>query len=67
MELEESNIDSTQNHGPDIDERSDDEDDCAAHELLRGAPMVTQVVASGPPMSDSPVLSYNHEGFSVSY
>ena len=50
-----------QNHEPDIDERSDDEDDRAAHELLRAAPAVVQEFTD--PLT---ILTYNHHGFSVS-
>ena len=60
-DAEELDTDLTLAHDLDIDERSDDEDDRAAHELLRAAPAVTQVIAS-----DTPVLSYGHQGFSVS-
>ena len=60
-DAEELDTDLTLAHDLDIDERSDDEDDRAAHELLRAAPAVTQVIAS-----NTPVLSYGHRGFSVS-
>ena len=53
--------DGVQNPESDIDERSDDEDDRAAHKLLRAAPIVTQDFAD--PLT---VLPYNHRGFAVS-
>ncbi|KAF9780419.1 hypothetical protein BJ322DRAFT_1220931 [Thelephora terrestris] len=43
-----------------IDERSDDEDDRAAHEFLRSEPTATNPFANGSPM----VLPYSHQGFS---
>lgn len=46
----------------DIDERSDDEDDRAAHELLHAAPSAMSIGSSPSPV----VLPYNHQGFSVS-
>lgn len=58
---EELDVELAQDHEPEIDERSDDEDDRAAHELLRAAPVTTPAVPSNPP-----VLSYGHQGFSVS-
>ena len=70
-EFEGSDIDGMQNYEPDIDERSDDEDDRAAHELLRQTPVVMPAVTSTPGVTPAvtsvpPVLSYNHDGFSVS-
>lgn len=59
-DTEELDTDVAQAHDLDIDERSDDEDDRMAHELLR-APVMSQVTSSNPP-----VLSYGHQGFSVS-
>jgi len=53
--------DSAQNDEPDIDERSDDEDDRMAHELLRAAPTVARDFAD--PLT---ILPYNHQGFTVS-
>ena len=77
----ESDIDGMQGHKPDIDERSKDEDNHAAHKLLREMPAVMQATTGDPPVpklmheipaatqaltGDPPVLSYNHDGFSVS-
>jgi len=59
---EESDTDGEQNHELDIDERSDDEDDRVAHELLRATPMVAQGLTSDPTL-----LPYNHQGFAVSW
>jgi len=53
--------DGAQNHEPDIDERSDDEDDRAAHELLRAVPMAARDVTN--PLT---ILPYDHQGFAVS-
>jgi len=57
---DDSDADGIQNHEPDIDERSDDEDDRAAHELLRATP--TAVHDSVDPLT---ILPYNHQGFVV--
>jgi hypothetical protein len=48
-------------HDLDVDERSEDEDDRAAHELLRAAP--TAVL---DPIDPRTILPYNHRGFAVS-
>lgn len=45
----------------DINERSDDEDDRAAHEFLRSEPTTTNAFTNGSPA----VLPYGHQGFSV--
>ena len=61
-ECGENDSDDPRTYEPEIDERSEDEDDRVAHQLLRAAmPVVTPVVTNNPP-----ILSYNHEGFSVS-
>ena len=61
-ESEESDADSRQNHEPDIDEQSDDEDDRAAHELLCATPTVVRGLTANPT-----VLPYDHQGFAVSW
>jgi len=50
-----------ENDEPDIDERSDGEDDRAAHKLLHAAPIVTRDFTN--PLT---ILPYNHQGFAVS-
>jgi len=61
-ESEGSDTDHAQTHEPDIDERSDDEDDRAARTLLRSTPTVMQDVID--PLT---ILPYNHQGFAVSW
>jgi hypothetical protein len=57
-----SNPNAGQSDEPDIDELSEDEDDRAAHRLLRATP-----ITAGAPVHSSPAnLPYNHQGFSVS-
>lgn len=58
-ESEGSDIDGM--HEPDVDERSDDEDDRAAHEFLQAAPTTAEEL--NDPQA---VLPYNHQGFAVS-
>ena len=75
--LSESESDESENEGlhagePEIDERSDGEDERAAHQLLSAAPVDVPAGTSNPPVEMRPVtsnpsaLSYGHEGFSVS-
>ena len=59
---DDDDADGAQIHEPDIDERSDDEDDRAAHELLRAAPATAHDFAN--PLT---LLPYNHQGFAVSW
>ena len=56
-----SDTDGGQNREPSINERLDDEDDLAAHELLCAVPMVAQ-----NPTNNPAVLPYDHQGFAVS-
>lgn len=56
-----SDADIAQDDDIDIDERSDDEDDRAAHEFLRSKVTMTNAFTKGSPA----VLPYNHQGFSV--
>ena len=56
-----SDVDSVEDLELDIDERSDDEDNCATHEFLRAV-----LTAIQDPINDpSAVLPYNHQGFAV--
>lgn len=55
-----SNNGDGQGHYSNIDEHSDDEDDRAAHELLRAAPVVVQ-----DPANPSAILPYGYQGFAV--
>jgi hypothetical protein len=56
-----SDADIPQTHELDIDKRSDDEDDRTTHQLLRAVEVETPQTVT----SDSPILSYGHQGFSV--
>lgn len=61
-ECEENDSDDPRTYEPEIDEQSEDEDDRRAHQLLQATmPVTTPVITNSPS-----VLSYNHDGFSVS-